>query len=225
MHMQKKFTHIKPETEIKELRSFTDSDGVRYYDSPDGKYPSVTTVTGYEKRKFFAEWRRKNPEESKRVLKRGNELHSLIEDYLSNKDIEIMSNSPNVASLFMQMRDTLDKIDNIHALEVPLWSRTMALAGRVDCIAEYDGKLSVIDFKGSTRQKREEDIENYFLQGSAYAIMWREMTGVNIDQFVIMVSSENGIPCEVFTGKPYNYVPKLYKTIKNYHGANPAFLV
>ncbi len=225
MHMQKKFTHVKPDSEINEMRSFNDDRGNRFYDSPHGKFPSVTTVTGFEKRAFFAEWRRKNPEESKRVLRRGNELHSLIEDYLNNKKIELMTHSPNVASLFMQMKNTLDRIDNIQALEVPLFSRTMALAGRVDCIAEYNGELSVIDFKGSTRQKREQDIENYFLQGTAYSIMWHEMTGVPIQKFNIIVSSENGFPCEVFSGKPINYVRKLYNAVTNYHNAEPAFLV
>ena len=225
MNMQKVFTHLKPPVQLQEFNSVTDPSGTRFYDSPGGKFPSVTTVTGWEKRAFFAEWRKNNPKESKRVLSRGNNLHQLIEDYLSNKDINLMSTSPVVASLFVQMKDTLDKIDNIYALEMPLWSDTLALAGRVDCVAEYNGKLSVIDFKGSTRQKREKDIENYFLQGTAYAIMWHERTGMPIHEFNIMVASENGTPCEVFTGDPVKYVPKLYRTIKNYHDANPALLV
>ena len=123
------------------------------------------------------------------------------------------------------MKDTLNSIDNIYALEMPLWSNTMALAGRVDCVAEYNGKLSVIDFKGSTKQKRKSDIENYFLQGTAYAIMWHERTKVPIHKFNIIISSENGMPCEVFSGNPVKYVPKLYKAIKKYHNVNPALLV
>tara|TARA_R110002020_G_scaffold234457_3_gene446492 strand:+ start:636 stop:1313 length:678 start_codon:yes stop_codon:yes gene_type:complete len=225
MNMQKKFTHVEASVPLAEFRSFTDSSGTRFYDSPDGKYPSVTTVTGFEKKAFFAEWRRKNPEESKRVLKRGNSLHQLIEDYLNNKEIDLMTQSPTVSSLFMQMKETLDNIDNIYALEVPLWSSTMCLAGRVDCVAEYNGKLSIIDFKGSTNQKREADIENYFLQGTAYAIMWHERTKTPIDEFNIIVASENGMPCQVFTGNPVKYVPKLYKAVNNYHTANPALLV
>ena len=113
--MQKKFTHVEASVPLAEFRSFTDSSGTRFYDSPDGKYPSVTTVTGFEKKAFFAEWRRKNPEESKRVLKRGNSLHQLIEDYLNNKEIDLMTQSPTVSSLFMQMKETLDNIDNICA--------------------------------------------------------------------------------------------------------------
>ena len=206
--MQKKF--------IKEFRSVTDDTGFRFYDSPGGKFPSVTTVTGFEKKAFFAEWRRNNPKESRRVLSRGNALHKLIEDYLNNEDIDLLSVSPVVSSWFVQMKDTL---------EMPLWSNTLALAGRVDCVAEYDGKLSIIDFKGSTRQKREEDIENYYLQGTAYAIMWHERTGVPIREFNIIVANENGTACQVFSGNPTKYVPSLYKMIKKYHEKNPALLV
>lgn len=225
MNMQKKFTHTSPPVELGEFRSFTDNTGTRFYESPGGKYPSVTTVTGFEKKAFFAEWRRNNPKESRRVLNRGNKLHKLIEDYLNNEDIDLLSYGPLVASLFTQMKSTLDNIDNIQALEVPLWSDTLALAGRVDCVAEYNGILSVIDFKGSTRQKREKDIDNYYLQGTAYAIMWHERTKTPIREFNIIVGSENGQPCQVFTGNPVKYVPKLYQAIKNYHIANPALLV
>ena len=223
--MQKKFIHVQAPVELKEFRSVTDDTGFRFYDSPGGKFPSVTTVTGFEKKAFFAEWRRNNPKESRRVLSRGNALHKLIEDYLNNEDIDLLSVSPVVSSLFVQMKDTLDKIDNIQALEMPLWSNTLALAGRVDCVAEYDGKLSIIDFKGSTRQKREEDIENYYLQGTAYAIMWHERTGVPIREFNIIVANENGTACQVFSGNPTKYVPSLYKMIKKYHEKNPALLV
>ena len=218
MNMQKVFTHVEPPVKLNEFKSYTDESGTRFYDSPGGKYPSVTTVTGFEKKAFFAEWRKNNPEESKRVLQRGNNLHQMIEDYLNNKEINLLTYSPTVSSLFVQMKPELDKIDNIHALEKPLWSDTMALAGRVDCVAEYDGKLSIIDFKGSTREKREQDIENYYLQGTAYAIMWHERTGVPIDEFNVIVGSENGNPCQVFSGKPIKYVSKLYSTIQKYHG-------
>tara|TARA_R100000008_G_scaffold21873_1_gene11571 strand:- start:2113 stop:2811 length:699 start_codon:yes stop_codon:yes gene_type:complete len=222
MNMQKKFTHIAAPVVLEEVESYSNSTGGRYYNAPGGrKYPSVTTVTGWEKSAFFAEWRRKNPEESKRVLKRGNDLHQVIEDYLSNKEIDLMSLSPTVSSLFIQMKDTLDNIDNIQALETALWSDTMCLAGRVDCIAEYNGVLSVIDFKGSTKQKEEKDILNYYLQGAAYAIMWQERTKVPINEFNVIVASENGVPCEVFTGKTFKYVPKLYQAIKKYHDVHP----
>jgi len=225
MNMQKVFTHVEAPVKLNEFQSVTNEDGTRFYESPGGNYPSVTTVTGFEKQAFFAKWRKENPRESKRVLRRGNDLHKVVEDYINNKNINLLEHSPVVASLFMQMRETLDKIDNVQALEVPLWSDTLALAGRVDCVAEYNGVLSIIDFKGSTKEKREYNIENYFLQATAYSIMWHERTGIPIKEFNIIVSSENGTPCKVFTGDPIKYVPKLYETITKYHEKNPTLLV
>tara|TARA_R110002074_G_scaffold213411_3_gene383142 strand:- start:343 stop:984 length:642 start_codon:yes stop_codon:yes gene_type:complete len=202
---------------FEDIPAVSDSSGKRFYQTPEGnKYPSVTTVTGWEKQKFFKEWRKNNPKESKRVLSRGNDLHDLIERYLNNEDIDLLLESPVVSSLFVQIKESLDKIDNIHALEVALWSDTLGLAGRVDCVAEYEGKLSVIDFKGSNRQKRLNDIENYMLQGTAYSIMWHERTGTPIREFHIMIAAENGFPCKVFTGDPIVYVPMLYETIEKY---------
>lgn len=213
--MQKAFTHTK-DVQIEELE-VTYQSGSRFYQSPNGeKYPSVTTVTGWEKNEFFAKWRAENPKESKRVLNRGNFLHDLIERYLNNEDINLLSESPTVASLFVQMKDTLENIDNIHALEVPLWSATLGLAGRVDCVAEYNGELSIIDFKGSTRQKRKSDIGNYMLQATAYAIMWHEMTGKPIHKFNILMATEDSCTPQVFGGNPVDYVQKLYGAIKYY---------
>ena len=215
MNMQKKFTH--QNMIFEDIPAVSDSSGKRFYQTPEGnKYPSVTTVTGWEKQKFFKEWRKNNPKESKRVLSRGNDLHDLIERYLNNEDIDLLLESPVVSSLFVQIKESLDKIDNIHALEVALWSDTLGLAGRVDCVAEYEGKLSVIDFKGSNRQKRLNDIENYMLQGTAYSIMWHERTGTPIREFYIIIAAENGFPCKVFTGDPIVYVPMLYETIEKY---------
>ena len=215
MMNQKTFRHVDKNWLLEDLDS-TDTKQGRWYESPSGAMPSVTTVTGWEKQAFFAEWRRKNPKESSRVLRRGNKLHKVIEDYLNNEDINMSTIPPNEAELFLQMKGELDKIDNIYELEVPLWSEAMMLAGRVDCVAEYNGKLSIIDFKGSTRRKRKEDIKNYFLQATAYAVAWQERTGIVIDNFVILVSCENG-DVQVFEGNPVNYVPMLLEAIEKYH--------
>ena len=118
--------------------------------------------------------------------------------------------------LFTQLKPELDKIDNIHALEVPLWSEAMMLAGRVDCVAEYDGKLSIIDFKGSTRAKSESDVKNYFMQATAYAVAWQERTGQAIDNFAILMATEEGIN-QVFQGNPMDHVKTLLETIEEYH--------
>lgn len=206
---KKRYNHINLNHEFHQLKCVT-TDGSRYYITEDGqRYFSVTTVTGFEKSQFFSEWRKNNPEESKRVTRRGNNLHSIIENYINNEQV---NPSNEVVDLFIQMLPMLHKIDNIHAQEVPLWSETLGLAGRVDCVAEYDGKLSIIDFKGSTRRKRESDIQNYFQQATAYAVMWQERTGQPIEQIVVLISSEDGTTQELIR-KPLDYVSDLYQTV------------
>ena len=216
MNMQKVFKHHEPKIEFEEIPASTDGRGIRHYNTPIGRYPSVTTVVGWEKREFFREWRQNNPKESRRCLNRGNELHELIEDYLNNKELNLMTCTPNVATLFTQIKPALDDLDNIMALEVPLYSDTLELAGRVDCVAEHNGVLSIVDFKGSNREKRESDIESYFLQGTAYALMWQERTGNPIKEFRILISNEDGSPYQVFSGKVIDYVKRLYEVIQNF---------
>tara|TARA_Y100000034_G_C6885485_1_gene406516 strand:- start:333 stop:1001 length:669 start_codon:yes stop_codon:yes gene_type:complete len=215
MMEQKNFIHADKSWTIEEL-SAIEENGKRLYDSPAGKLPSVTTVTGWEKRKFFAKWRRDNPTESKRVLVRGSLLHEIIEDYLNNKDINLNDIPVNETRLFLNIKPVLDNIDNIYELEVPLWSHATMLAGRADCIAEYNGKLSVIDFKGSTKPKKEQYIDNYFQQATAYAIAWQERTNIPINNFVIMITCEDG-SVQVFEKNPVDYTRQLLETIENYH--------
>lgn len=207
--VQKTFIHIPHQ--FVSLEKVEDENGRRYL--CDGEYyHSVTTVTGWEKRLFFAEWRKNNQEESRRVTRRGNDLHSVIEKYLQNQELNTKEMSPDILDLFLQTKTTINRIDNIHALEAPLYSKTLKLAGRVDCVAEFDGKLSIIDFKGSTKEKREEDIENYFMQVTAYAIMWQEMFKIPIKNTCIIISSERG-GVQVFERNPLNYVKSLKKAI------------
>jgi hypothetical protein len=187
----------------------------RSYSTPDGVFPSVTTVVGFEKQQFFAEWRKKNPQESSRVTKRGTEFHSLIESYLKNEEIDFDSIMPNMVDIFCTIQPSLHKIDNIRMIEAPLWSSLLGLAGRTDCIADYEGKLSIIDFKASTKQKRKSDIENYFMQATAYSMMLQERTGIKVDQFVILVACEDGTN-QVFIDKPINYVKPLKEIIDRY---------
>lgn len=210
----KKFKHVVMEDKFSDLNTVNEN-GQRFYDTPEGHYPSVTTVTGWEKRKFFAKWREENPKESRRVLNRGNKLHSLIEDYINNEmDSKVAIPLP-ILDLFLQLQPELNNIDNVYAQEIPLWSSTLELAGRVDCVAEYNGKLSIIDFKGSTKVKRKQDIENYFMQATAYAIMWQEMTGQKIDNIVILIATEQG-ESQVFQDNPIRYVKPLLKCIRDY---------
>jgi genome maintenance exonuclease 1 len=213
----KTFTH-KPIDISWKLEEVTHN-GSRFYKTPDGIFPSVTTVVGWEKQKFFSEWRSKNPEESKRVTSRGTKFHKLLETYLNNENLEYENMHSMQKSLFSLIKPEIDKIDNIIALETPLFSKTIGLAGRVDCIAEYDGKLSIIDFKASTKEKRESDIDNYFAQATAYALMFQERTGIRIDNFAILIACEDGLR-QVFSGQPLKYVRHLSNLIKRYKDAH-----
>ncbi len=194
-----------------------EENGKRFYVTPEGnRYPSVTTVTGHAKKAFFAEWRKNNPDEAKRVTVRGTRFHSLVEKYLNNEELD--RKKINFADLFLfsQAEVEIDKIDNIHLLETTLWSDTLKLAGRVDCIAEYNGKLSVIDFKSASKEKPISDIKEYFMQATAYAIMYQERYGKAIDNIVIIMSSEDGM-VNVYEMNPMNYVEDLFNTIKQYN--------
>ncbi len=218
MTIQNKFIHLDnqiPEVTLKEVQK----DGKRYYSTPEGEFPSVTTVVGFEKQKFFSEWRQRNPEESKRVTSRGTKFHSIIENYLNNESLDLDDTNSNLKALFLLLQPELDKINNIVALETPLWSKILGLAGRTDCIAEYDGKLSIIDFKASTKEKRKQDIENYFTQATAYALMYQERTGIVIDNFAILIACEDGLR-QVFQDKPIKYVKKLREAIVKYRNNN-----
>ena len=213
----KQFNHnpVELNCELKEI----EKDGKRHYSTPGGDFPSVTTVVGFKKQKFFAEWRQKNPEESRRVTSRGIKFHSIIESYLKNEPIDLENMFPNFKALFLLLKPELDKIDNIRALETPLWSKTLGLAGRTDCIAEYNGKLSIIDFKASTKEKRKQDIDNYFTQATAYALMFQERTGIIVENFAIMIACEDGLR-QVFQGRPINYVRELKNIITEYRNGN-----
>jgi len=213
----KKFVHLP--ISLTESLSEVTRNGRRFYATPDGEFPSVTTVVGFEKQAFFANWRKNNPDESRRVTARGTKFHSLIEKYIKNETINFDDLMSNEKALFSLLKPELDKIDNIHALESPLWSKTLGLAGRTDCIAEYDGKLSIIDFKASTKEKRESDIDNYFAQATAYALMYQERTGKIVDNFAILIACEDGIK-QVFQGNPLRYVKHLKNLINKYRKAN-----
>ena len=202
------------------LKAKTTEKGRRYFVEGNA-YPSVTTVIGEKKKKSILEWRRKVGEDeanaiSKRATTRGNKCHKLAEDYLSNKPLDRYRDDVLSLVMFHQIRPYIDKINNIHALEESLYSHTLKLAGRVDCIAEYDNELAIIDFKTSTKFKREEWIQDYFSQETAYAIMFQELTGLKVKQLVTIIAVETGTP-QVFVKKDIlTYVPKLKDYIDYY---------
>jgi genome maintenance exonuclease 1 len=176
-------------------------DGVRFYKLPktDKYYPSVTSITSFKNAAFFKDWRKKIGEDeanriTARATQRGTAFHSIAEDYINGElDLEkYLENNPLSVRMFQSAKDTLNRIDNIHCLESFLYSHYLGLAGRVDCIAEFDGELAVIDFKTSTKEKKEDYIEHYFVQETAYAAMFLERTGIEVKKIVTLIATEEG---------------------------------
>ena len=218
----KTFTH-QPVDELPKLLK-ENIDGKRYYISPTGeKYPSITTVLSKNNNEGIIAWRKKVGEAkanhiASEAARRGTAVHKLIEDYLNNEELSDTSGVLPLA-LFTVMKEELDKIDNIQIQEGSMYSDKYKVAGQVDCIAEYDGKLCVIDFKTSTREKKEEWVENYFIQGTAYAEMYEERYGKSIDDILILVVTEQGLN-QVFHKKKQDYIPKLIEAIDNFNVDN-----
>ena len=200
------FNHV--QLEFPKLKRITADNGSRVYETPSGKaYPSVTTVTGLLKKQAIIEWRKRVGEDeankiSSKAASRGTRIHSLCEQYLLNK--EIVPNMFDV-DMWQNMKPHLHNINNIHALEQPLYSDHLEVAGTVDCIAEYNGKMSVIDFKTSKRLKHRDDIHDYFMQCSAYAVAFEEMTKIPVPQLVILIAVDDEKPL-VFVEKRNEWI-------------------
>jgi len=196
--------------------------GKRFYVSPNSiRLPSVTTVLGHFKKAQIIEWRNRVGEKqanaiSGRASVRGTKFHSMMERYLGNEQNIFEGVMPDMKQAFLDIQSTLDKIDNIHYIESPLYSEILGLAGRTDVIAEYDQVPSIIDFKTSLREKREQWIENYFEQGTAYSLMYEEMTGIQINQIVVIISVDGLDKPQVFIKDRIEYIDSLMAKIDAY---------
>jgi genome maintenance exonuclease 1 len=199
-------------------------DGKRLYETPNGnKYPSVTTITSLGGEDSIKEWRaRVGAEEankiSNRASSRGTRIHSLAEDYLNNKELKVDMFDLEMWSSF---KPILKDINNIYCLESMLFSHKLEIAGTTDCIAEYQGVLSVIDFKTSGKPKDRDWISNYFIQCAFYGYMLWEMTGVLADQIVVLIAVDHEPP-QVFVESMKGWMPhalearKEFKRVKGY---------
>ena len=195
-------------------------DGVRYYKVPDAdefvKLVSITSVTSFWNREKFAKWRKKIGEDkaneiTRKATSRGTDTHTLIEHYLLNEET-LPEVQPISDFLYKIAKATLNNIDNIHALEGSLYSKQLGVAGTVDCIAEYDGELAVIDFKTAAAPKPRDWIDGYFVQAAAYACMYYELTGISVKKLVIIMTCENG-DCVVYEERDK---AKYIKLLVNY---------
>ena len=193
--------------------------GFRFYQIDGKNYPSITSILSIQKKEGLEKWRKNVGEEAAkwemaRAARRGKATHTLVEQYLKGQPQTINDVLPN--GMFRLLKPYLDQVDNIHCLERIMFSHKLTLAGQVDCIAEYNGKLSVIDFKTANKERIDSWNESYYLQCTAYAIMYEELFGKQIDQIVILQAGEDG-SCNAFVKQKKEYLSQLEKAIKDFY--------
>ena len=198
-------------------------EGVRYYSVPDEdellKLVSITSITSHYNKEIFTNWRKRVGNETadritKAATSRGTDMHTLTENYLKNAELPPVQ--PMAEFLFKISKSKLKHINNIHALEGSLYSKQLGIAGTVDCIAEYENELAIIDFKTSKKPKPREWIDHYFVQCMAYGCMLYELTGIPVKKLVIIMACENG-ECVVYEERDKaKYIKLLTKYIEKF---------
>ena len=219
------FTHQPPIRDLPLLKA-KNVDGKRFYEDQETKkiYPSITSVLSIRQKEGLLKWRKNVGEQVAnhvmiQAANRGTAVHNMVEDYLNNVDLEQVDKYKKQflpRMMFNVLKPELAKINNIRLQEAAMFSTDYTVAGRVDCIAEYDDVLSIIDFKTSTKEKQEDWIENYFIQGSAYAEMYKEHFGEEPTQVVILITTEEGTT-QVFKKKKIDYLPLLKEAVSDFY--------
>ena len=225
--------------ELTEMTAVTTEFG-RQYETPEGiNLPSITTVLSVLSRDSIAKWKKRVGEKeanrvSYRASTRGTAVHEICEQYVNNDpdydkymamnidtgEQTLTKRTPDLIESFLKLKPILDeRLGTVYAQEAPLYSTHLGVAGRVDCVGIFDGKPSIIDYKTSMKPKRLDWIKNYFMQESAYAIMWEERTGMPITQLVTIISVDNHEP-QVFIEHRDNWVRPLRDTIAQYNEEN-----
>jgi genome maintenance exonuclease 1 len=194
-------------------------DGMRFYEVDGKAFPSITTVLGAIPKPGLDAWRKSVGEEAakwemNRAARRGKATHTLVENFLKGESPSTRDVLP--LGMFRLLKPYLEQIDNIHCLEQIMYSKKLTIAGQVDCIAEYNGKLSVIDFKTANKERVDSWNENYYIQCTAYAHMYEELFGTPIDQIVILQAGEDG-SAKSFVKNKADYEEKLGKAIKDFY--------
>ena len=215
----KQFIHEKIDIGYEDLVADTRPTGRTYITADGSRYPSITTVLSILNEDAIAAWRKRVGEDEanrvgQRAANRGTLVHSIVEKYLSNESTTDFL--PHIRQSLENLRPILDEsIGKIFGLEVPLYSKHLGLAGRVDCVAEFDGVPSIIDFKTSRRIKTKDKIPNYFAQMSGYAVMFEERTGMPITNTVIIMDVDDNEPL-VFKEHRDNYIDLLLAKKEEY---------
>ena len=217
------FNHVKlPQLDF-DLKAETTDSG-RLYATPTGeKYKSITTVLGNHNKQAIMEWReRVGAEEANKIstkaATRGTKVHKICEDYINNEipELKMQMMMPDLKEMFFKIKPIIDeKLGDVYAQEQALYSHRLKIAGRVDLIGYWNGKLSVIDFKTSTKQKEESYIQNYFMQCTAYALMFSELTGQWIDDIVVLIATGEG-EAQLFERQIHDYRKPLMEYIDKY---------
>lgn len=215
----KYFTHIPlPKIEVprKEI------DGKRYYVTPGGEcYRSVTTILSQLNKDDIQKWRDRVGEQqankiSNSASRRGTKLHTMMEDYVGNVEDFALNKMPTTTSLFLDIQPFVDSnLEEVYGIEYPLYSDRLRAAGTSDLICKYAGKPTILDYKTSSKRKKEEWIENYFIQSTAYALMVKERYDLDIEQIVIMIAVEGDNP-QVFVKDPSDYIKKTIHIFDTY---------
>lgn len=219
--MVKTFNHVKiPQLDF-ELEAVTLESG-RTYTTPQGNvYKSITTALSKYNKQALQEWRNAVGEEEAnkvagRASRRGSAVHLAFEDYIANKlsDMKIRMMMPNIKELFLQLKPEIDAhVGTVYSIEQALYSDKLQVAGRTDLIADWDDEIAVIDYKTSTKEKLEENIQNYFMQGTAYALMYEELVGEPIDKIVIAIAVEEATKPQIFVRYKNNYINPLMELL------------
>ena len=219
------FKHTQPTGDLPPLKA-KNVDGKRFYEhiTTGEKYPSITSVLSIRQKEGLIKWRQRVGEEvANHVMitsaNRGTAVHKMVVDHLNNIDINNVEKYKKqflTRMMFQVLKPVLNNINNISLQEAQMFSSNYTVAGRCDCIAEYEGELSVIDFKTSKGEKEEDWIENYFIQGAAYAEMYEEHFGTPINQIVILVVTEEGTT-QIFKKNKQEYLPKLKEAIESFY--------
>ena len=194
----------------------------RLYRLPDGsKVPSVTTVLGWSKKASLIEWRKRVGEEeankiSAKASSRGTKVHAICEDYLHNKNLDIKKINPITLDMFLSIKDIVDRIDDVLGIELQMFSQHLGVAGTSDVIANFDGRRSIIDFKTSSKPKKLEWIEDYCMQLAIYSVMYEELTGVPVNNLVVIIAVENSEP-QLFIQRRNQWIGKAVNVINTYY--------
>ena len=217
----KKFIHLATRPEMSFGMVTENKNGKRHYATPSGElYPSITTILSEFSKASIQEWRKRVGETeankiSGKASRRGTSVHSVCESYIKNEDGYFDGQTPNIIELFKTIEPFLERVDNIHGVELALYSDHFGVAGRTDLIAEFDGVLSVIDYKTSNRIKKKEWCESYFAQGAFYGIAYEELTKIPVSQVVIIIAVDNEHP-QLFVEKRDDWVDKIWEAKKLY---------